>query len=216
MRLSVGYVDKVFKFNEDTNSSLASPRNTPVQKKIPAAVVEYLETEKLSKPTVYTSELQQRFLLDGFSPPGHFPSQLAIKKCIREDCKMTRKKISQVLKESLSQVNTDYTNYFLNQIGQSDQAKLHFCDECSAIVTSGYRMNGNTYIGEPAIEIQRYASKANRTLNLLHSATGVDYFDVLKCPSIGMELFNFFNEALLMNRADGSTILEDDVVICQS
>ena len=120
MRLSVGYVDKVVKFNEDTNSSLASPRNTPVRNKIPAAVVEYLETEKLSKPTVYTSELQQRFLLDGFSPPGHFPSQLAIKKCIREDCKMTRKKISQVLKESLSQVNTDYTNYFLNQIGQSD------------------------------------------------------------------------------------------------
>ena len=30
---------------------------------------------------------------------------------------MTRKKISQVPKESLSQANTDYTDYFLEQIG---------------------------------------------------------------------------------------------------
>ena len=43
-------------------------------------------------------------------------------------------------------------------------------------------MYGNSYIGEPAIEIQRYASNVNQTLNLLHSATGVDYFDVLTDP----------------------------------
>lgn len=66
---------------------------------------------------MYTSELQQRLLLYGISPPGHLPSQSGIKKCIREDCRMTRKKISQVLKESLSLASTDYTDYFLEQIG---------------------------------------------------------------------------------------------------
>ena len=76
------------------------------------------------------------------------------------------------------------------------------------LVTSGNRVYGNSYIGEPAIEIQQYASNANNTLNLLYSANGVDYFDVLRGPSNGMELLNFFNEALPINRVDGSTILK--------
>lgn len=51
-------------------------------------------------------------------------------------------------------------------------------------------------------------------LNLLHSILGVDYFDALKGASNGMELLDFFNEALSVNRVDGSTILENgDVVI---
>ena len=57
-------------------------------------------------------------------------------------------------------------------------------------------MYGNSYIGEPATEIQRYTSNANYKLNLLHSVNGVDYFDVLRGPSNGMELLNFFNEAV--------------------
>jgi len=42
----------------------------------------------------------------------------------------------------------------------------------------------------------------------------VDYFDILRGPSNGMEMLIFFNEALSVNRVDGSTILENgDVVI---
>ena len=88
-----------------------------------------------------------------------------------------------------------------------------FFDECSVLVTSGNRAYGNSYIGEPAIEIQRYASNANYTLNLLHSIHGVDYFDVLRGPSNGMELLNFFNDALSVNRVDGSTTLENGNVV---
>ena len=214
MRVSIGYVNKVVQFYENNNSSLAAPRTTPVRNKMSADVVEYLESEKLCKPSMYTSELQQHLLLDGVSPPGQLPSTSAIKKCIREDCRMTKKKVSQVPKESLSEENTEYTDFYLDQIAHHDYTKLHFFDECSVIVTSGNRVYGNSYIGKPAIEIQRYASNANYTLNLLHSANGVDYFDVLRGPSNGMELLNFFNEALSINRIDGSTILENgDVVI---
>ena len=191
---------KVVQFYENNNSSLAAPRTTPVRYKM-SADVECLESEKLCK-------LQQRLLLDGVSPPGQLPSTSAIKKCIREDCRMTKKKVSQVPKESLSQENTEYTDFYLDQIAHHDYTKLHFFDECSVIVTSGNRVYGNSYIGKPAIEIQRYASNANYTLNLLHSANGVDYFDVLRGPSNGMELLNFFNEALSINRVDGSTILK--------
>ena len=96
MRVSVGYVNKVVQFYEHSNSSLAAPRHTPVRNKFTGDVIEYVESEKLCKPSVYTSEIQQRLLLDGISPPGYVPSQSGIKKCLREDCKMTKKKVSQV------------------------------------------------------------------------------------------------------------------------
>jgi len=67
---------------------------------------------------------------------------------------------------------------------------------------------GNSYLGEPAIELQKYASKANYTLNLLHSMHGVDYYNILLGPSNGMEMLNFFDEALAVDRVDGSPILE--------
>ena len=67
-----------------------------------------MESEKLSKPSVYTTEIQQRLLFDGISPPGQLPSESGIKKCIREDCKMTKKKISPVPTESLSQANSEH------------------------------------------------------------------------------------------------------------
>ena len=214
MRVSVGYVNKVVRFYEHSNSSLAAPRKPSVRNKLTGDVVEYVESEKLCKPSVYTSEIQRRLLLDGISPAGHVPSQSAIKKCIREDCKMTKKKVCQVPTESLSQANTEYTDYFLDQVGQRDYTQLHFFDESSVIVTTGNRVYGNSYIGEPAIEFQRYASNANYTLNLLHSVHGVDHYNVLRGPSNGMELLNFFNEALSVDRVDGSTILENgDVVI---
>lgn len=64
---------------------------------------------------------------------------------------------------------------------------------------------GNSYIGEPAIEV---ASNANYTLNLFHSIQGVDYYNILRGASNGMEMLNFFDEALAVERADGSPILE--------
>ena len=80
VRVSLGYVNKVVQFYEESNFSLAGPRKTPVRNKMSADVVEYVESEKLCQPSMYTSELQQRLLLDGISPLGHMPSRSAIKK----------------------------------------------------------------------------------------------------------------------------------------
>jgi len=74
MRVSVGYVSKVVQCYEDDNTSLPGPRKTPVRNKVTADVVEYVESEKLCKPSIYTTEIQQRLLFDGVSPPGHLPS----------------------------------------------------------------------------------------------------------------------------------------------
>ena len=179
-----------------------------------ADVVEYVESEKLCQPSMYTSELQQRLLLDGISPLGHMPSRSAIKKVptgrLQNDKEKGVPSTQRIVVTSKYGIHRlfpwpNWTTWLY---------ETSFFDECSVLVTSGNRAYGNSYIGEPAIEIQRYASNANYTLNLLHSVHGVDYFNVLRGPSNGMELLNFFNEALSVNRVDGSTILENgDVVI---
>lgn len=190
------------------------PRKTPVRQKLTADVVEYIESEKLCKPSTYTKEIKQRVLLDGVTAPQDLPSEAAIKKCLRQECFMTKKKISQVPTESMTQAIVDYTDYYLSEVAQLDFTRLHFFDESSVIVTTGNRKYGTSYKGEPAVEMQRYASNANFTLNLLNSAQGVDYFSILRGPSNGMEMLNFFNEALQVDGPLGSAILEfGDVVV---
>ena len=48
----------------------------------------------------------------------------------------------------------------------------------------------------PAVEIQRYASNCNYTVNLLHSRFGIDNFNILEGPSNGFEMIHFFEESL--------------------
>ncbi len=64
----------------DNNASLPPTRKLAACNVVTQDVVDYIGSEKLCKPSTYTSELQQRLLLDGVSPPHLLPSQSAIKK----------------------------------------------------------------------------------------------------------------------------------------
>ena len=68
---------------------------------------------------------------------------------------------------------------YLNITSRLKRETLHFFDEASVIVTSGNRMFGSGYRGQPAIEVQRYAS--NRSNKLKISRQQFSYFgnDVL-------------------------------------
>ena len=46
MRVSIGYVNKVVEFYEQSKSSLPAPRKTPLRNIVTADVVEYVESEK--------------------------------------------------------------------------------------------------------------------------------------------------------------------------
>ena len=93
-------------------------------------------------------------------------------------------------------------------------ADYTFFDESSVVKTTGNRRYGSARLGERAVEIQRYASNATYTINSLHSLVGVDCFNVLDGASNGEELLNFFDDALQVERADGSAALErSDVVV---
>ena len=96
-----------------------------------------------------------------------------------------------------------------------DPCTLHFFDEASVIHTTANRRYGHAYIGEPAIEFQRYASSANFMVNLLHSVMGVDHYSILDGPSNGTEMLLFFEDVLSLQNPDGSAVLErgDTVVM---
>lgn len=62
--------------------------------------------------------------------------------------------------------------------------------------------------GTPAIEVQRYASNATYTVNLLHNVSGISYFNVLRGASNGLELVNFFEEATGQEDIDGNSVIK--------
>ena len=76
------------------------------------------------------------------------------------------------------------------------------------------RLYGNSQLGKPAIEVQRYASNATFTINLLHSIQGVDHVEIIDGASNGNTMLIYFEEVLNLTRADGSVVLEPgDTVI---
>lgn len=85
---------------------------------------------------------------------------------------------------------------------------MHFFDENSVIKTTGNRNYGHAPAGQRAVEIQQYASNATYTVNLLHSIFGADHVNILPRPSNGLELLNFFAEALQEQVIFGSPLLK--------
>ena len=134
---------------------------------------------------------------------------------LHKDLKMTKTKIQQIPLETITGPNVDKLNQYLEEISRIDPVTLHFFDETSVIRTEGNRRQGNSYIGTPALEYQRYASNANYTVNLLQSALGVDHYNILQGPPNGNELLLFFDDVLTMQTPDGSVVLErgDTVVM---
>ena len=208
VRSSPGFVQKVIDRYNEQNTSLRAARVDYCRPKIDEAALEYIVIRKVRKPSVYSSEIQQRLKLDGVVHPANLPSVSQINKVIRKDLVMTRNKITTIPLQSTTPGTTAALDDFLTEIADMNPTTLHFFDESSVIKTTRNRKYGSAPLGEPAFEIQRYASNANFTINLLHSFCGMDFYNILEGPSNGLEMLNFFDEVLQEQRADGSAVLE--------
>lgn len=202
------FAGNVIKRYNESNTSLRAQRSNYLKPKIDQTVSEYIEVERLVKPSIYGSEIRERLLLDGVVHPTDLPSVSQINKVSQKQHAMTRKRITVVPRESTSNNVTEAVVDFLTEVTNFDATKLHFFDESGVIKTTGNRNYGSAVLGEAAVEVQRYASNATYTVNLLHSVNGIDFFNILDGPSNGMELLNFFDEALQIEREDGSATLE--------
>ena len=91
---------------------------------------------------------------------------------------------------------------------------MHFFDESSVVKTTSNRLYGHSYRGTKAVEVQKYASNATYTVNLLHNVFGVDYYNILPGASNGEQLISFFDYALDCQRPNGLPVFIDgDVLI---
>ena len=149
-------------------------------------ILEVIEIWKLQKPSIYTAEIRKRLLMEGICTLCDLPSIDTINKSLRQKVGMTWKKISSVPREYLN--NTEKVDDYLELVSHLNPSNIHFFDEASVIKTTSNRLYGHSYRGTKAIEVQRYASNASYTVNLLHSVFGVDYYNIIPGASNGAEL----------------------------
>jgi len=143
------------------------------------------------------SYLYQQALVDnGICAAADLPASSTISDIVRKDLDFTWKKITVRPEESQTNVNIFRTLQYITFMATVDPLKVHFFDEASVISTTPNRTYGHSKKGQPAIEVKRYASNRNYTINLLHSRFGIDNFNILQGASNGLEMLHFFQESL--------------------
>ena len=163
---------------------------------------------------MYATEVQKQLIENQVVLPGNVPSQASISRVLTSDLGYSYKKMTIVPKESLTENAQERLDEYLTVCSACDPRNMHFFDESSVIKTTGNKNYGHAPVGQRAIEIQRYASNATYTVNLLHSIFGVDHVNILPGPSNGLELLNFFAEALQEEDIFGNSLLKQgDLVI---
>ena len=202
-----------FYLQTGTYKALPSIRKPKESKKLNLDTLKAIELYKLQKPSIFLKEIRHKLLEDSVCDPETVPSRTYIHKGLSE-LGYSHKKITSVPKESQTPTNQAKYDAYLDLISDIDGNTMHFFDECSVIKSSGKRKFGDSYKGTRAIEVQRYASNATYTVNLLHSVSGIDYFNILEGPSNGQELLRFFIDALEVTFPCGiSKLNHGDVVI---
>ena len=161
------------------------------------------------------AEIQDLLVENNVCLPQNVPSASSLSRCLKEDLGYSRKKLKVVPRESLTPHVQGLLDDYLAAVCSVNIRTLHFFDECSVTKTSGNRHYGHSGIGSRAIEIQRYASNATYTVNLLHNVYGIGHANILPGPSNGLELLNFFAEALDEQDAFNNPLLKhgDTVVM---
>ena len=177
-------------------------------------VLQYIEYMKIKKPSMYGREIKNKLLELGICNDNTVPSRQTISHVLRHELGYTRKRLSVVPEESLTDAAQEKQVRFLEGIIDFPARNMHFMDECSVDRTSGNRTYGHSTSGEPAIEICRYSSNAKFTINLMCGYFGVDHYNIIEGASNGMELVQFFTEALDEKYDNGTPKLAaGDVVI---
>ncbi|XP_070539530.1 uncharacterized protein [Ptychodera flava] len=177
-------------------------------------IVEAIEYQIFKKPSAYIREIRSELLRQNVCCRENLPSLTTVRRILKKDLNMSRKKLTQVPAEQLTEENIARVLDYIDTVSQIDPQTVHFFDEAGVKRTTANREYGRSEIGTHAVEVQRYASDVNYTLNLLHNARGVSYYNILDGPSNGFEMLQFFDEALDLLTDEGDHVIsEGDTVI---
>ena len=158
--------------------------------------VEYVEFLNLSNPSITAFDIQVALINDGVCNLENLPSKSTISDVRRKVLHFTFKKLRVVPQESLNENNQWKSIEYAMLMSQVDPSKVHFFDESSVKRTTGNHIYGHAKRGKRAVEVKRYASDCNYTLNLLQNRFGITHYNLLEGASNGLEMLHFFNESM--------------------
>lgn len=207
-------VSKIIQSYFETKSLIPKVPRGPDHTVVTGNVLRHIEFYKTKKPSIYAREIRDKLARDGVCDETYIPSARTIAHVINKELIFTRKRLSVLPEESLTPAAVEKQHQFFEEILPFQSRNIHFMDEASVIRPSGNRRYGHAYTGEPAAEVCRYSSDANFTVNLLCSMFGIDHYNILEGPSNGLELLQFFEDALEQRNDNGNPVLaEGDVVV---
>lgn len=175
----------------------------------------YEECCKKTKPSIYSSEIQNKLVENEVCLPENVPSRSSISRSLTQDLGYSFRKFSVIPQESLAPENENRLIQYLTVCTAIDPRTMQFFNECSVVKTTGNRNYRHSRTGDRALEVQRYASNATFTVNLLHNMYGVRHINLLPGPSNARELLNFFTEPLQEEDIFGNPLLKvcDTVIL---
>jgi transposase len=177
-------------------------------------VLQCVEYMKRKTPTVYDREIRQQLIDNGTCTDQTVPSVRTINRIVHRDLGMSRKIVQSVPAETETARHDQTINTYFAEVMNYRPQQMHFFDEASVIKTAGNRKYGHSPIGETAVEVQRYASSATYTVNLVCGYFQVDHFDIIQGPSNALEMYNFFTAAIEETNAIGNPVFAvGDVVV---
>ena len=184
-------VRKIIRHFQSYGTVSAFSRGGSDPRKVTEDVLQCIEIWKLQKPATYARGIPSKLLLEGICDGFIIPFVPLITRRQWGKFGMTQKKICQIPTEQVR--NIQKVDDFLQNTQGLNPTTLHFFDEVSVIKTTSNRLYGHSYRGFKTAEVQKYASNATFTVNLLHRAFGVDYYNVILGASDGEGLIAFFD-----------------------
>ena len=204
----------IAKFDSEGSISPSKHKPGPARLKSTDEIISAIRYYKHRKPSIYLDEIRTSLLSDGIVTDDTVPSLPTISNILRKDMRYTYKRLTVKPQEALTAENQAKFDAYVNTIMTKNPNSLHFFDECSVIKTSGNRRYGHALVGEDAIEIQRYASNANFTVNLLHGPFGIESYNIIEGPSNGFYMLDFFGDAMNDRNTLGNFFLQNgDTVV---
>ena len=207
VKLTKQGVSKTINSFLETGSNLPKVQGGKNRSVLTDNVLRHVELYKTKKPSIYSREIREKLVTDNICNVNNVPSRRTLAHAINNELIFTRKKLSVIPSESLTAASQETLMEYFDNISEFPARNIHFMDEASVVRTTGNRRYGHAFVGERAMEVCRYSSDANFTVNLLCGYFGVDYYNIVEGPSNGMELLQFFEEALEQTYENGNPIL---------
>jgi hypothetical protein len=199
LRVRPSTVSKYVKQYRETGNVDPLPRNhlrTPSKLSFDDSIL--LETIVQTKGSTSIREIKEH-LID-FAGCGELSNPTIsrhVRKNLPSAVDYSRKRLGKCATERFTHENLVYTQLYLDYLSDKDPASVKFFDETGfQLPDSVHRRYGYSPVGEQCVDIRRYISTANMTMNFLAGIDGLKYANIIQGASNSIEFLRFFSEAL--------------------